>query len=167
MTRTMKSAAVATLVALATLLGCFATSNASAAVPDSRQDIASAAAATRPPGPWQGCPLEAFCIYPQNKGWNGGHPQSILRAKNSPFEQHGHWQDKNLVNMYGNHKVFMNGVNTDYFCHHWGGMVWLKRGYNGTGGTYYGPVMGGQSYDVNFTPVNSIRFYDGGFELAC
>lgn len=47
-----------------------------------------------------GCPAFSFCIYPQNRGWNGDKPSNHYREK---WTAPGHvWS--NLSNQYGVHK---------------------------------------------------------------
>jgi hypothetical protein len=56
----------------------------------------------------QGCPSGAVCIYPQNAGWNGGHPSLI-------FFSYGY---HNLTNQFGTHRFYnhQTGGASAYGC---------------------------------------------------
>ena len=117
-------------------------------------------------GTWQGCPYERVCIYPEGKGWNGGHPELILRNPTSIWAEPGASKSFNLSGMYNKHKIYVN----DYYftiCP-WlhTSLVWFKSGYNGTGTPVYGSYSGGSSADLNLTPVNSVLVSRGGWEMA-
>ena len=68
-----------------------------------------------------GCPRGAVCIYPQNKGWNNGHPES-----SGVFWSYG---PHNLSNQTGDHYVLNNQSKTKPF---WSVALGCT-GYNGTG----------------------------------
>jgi hypothetical protein len=85
---------------------------------------------------YQGCPSGYVCLYPQNAGWNGGHPSAV-------YYRYGAY---NLVNQYGTHRFFNNQTG--------GAVGHICTGYNG-GGTCLGQPAGTWS-DDNFTPINSI-----------
>lgn len=97
-----------------------------------------AAPAAHASGTYQGCPYGAVCIYPANKGWNGGHPES-----GGVFWSRG---AHNLSNQYGVHRVFNNQYGGWYAT--------LNKGYNGR----YPVFRINQYYytDYNLTPINSI-----------
>jgi hypothetical protein len=87
----------------------------------------------------QGCPAGYVCIYPQNAGWNGGHPSA-------KYYDYGTY---NLSNQFGTHRFFNNQVGTvdeavAYWC----------TGYDGEGNC--GRLEKGEWEDRNFTPINSI-----------
>jgi hypothetical protein len=106
-------------------------------------------AATPASAATQGCPSGAVCIYPQNAGWNGGHPSLIY------FTYGAH----NLSNQVGTHRFFNNqtGGASAYGC----------SGYNGTGQDLFGNDAPGWS-DQNFTPVNSVVLnQSGAFPTNC
>ncbi|WP_457033935.1 hypothetical protein [Kitasatospora sp. P5_F3] len=87
-------------------------------------------------GSYQGCPSGAACIYAQDKGWNGGHPDLIF------------WDGVyNLSYQEGNHIVFNN--QTD------GWKVELREGWNGTG-TVRVYVQPGEHDVENLSPINSV-----------
>ena len=83
-----------------------------------------------------GCPSGAVCIYPQNAGWNNGHPSDMFWS----YGAH------NLSNMSGVHRLYNNqtGGATTRTC----------TGYNGSGCEGYLPA--GWYIDKDFTPINSI-----------
>lgn len=97
-----------------------------------------AAPAAHASGTYEGCPYGAVCIYPANKGWNGGHPES-----GGVFWSRG---AHNLSNQYGVHRVFNNQYGGWYAT--------LNKGYNGR----YPVFRINQYYytDYNLTPINSI-----------
>ncbi|MFE6282154.1 hypothetical protein [Streptomyces sp. NPDC057877] len=88
-----------------------------------------------------GCPSGAFCVYPQNTGWNNDVPSHI------------YWSGVyNLSNQVGSHTVFNN--QTD------GWVVDLCRAYNGVDCPWYmGP---GAASTLDITVINSIRLRPGG-----
>jgi hypothetical protein len=94
---------------------------------------ASAAAA----GTVEGCPSGYVCIYPQDSGWNGGHPSSTYYTYGS----------HNLSNEYGVHRVFNNQTG--------GAKMRTCKGYNGTQ-CDSGYLPAGTYMDKNLTPINSI-----------
>ena len=51
-----------------------------------------------PTGTYQGCPSGAVCIYPQDAGWNNGHPSDSYYS----------YGPHNLVNQFGTHRIFNN-----------------------------------------------------------
>lgn len=157
---------VLALLAAVVLLGCFDTAGAASDDRNGNHAAAVRHAAQRPPGPWQGCPYEAVCIYPRGKGWNGGHPQQVIRASGSIWAEPGTWRIVNLHNMYGVHKVFVNDYNFT-ICPWWhSGLLWFMPGYDGHGIPINGPYAGGESVDFDLTPVNSIKYFHGGWQLA-
>jgi hypothetical protein len=85
-----------------------------------------------------GCPYGAVCIYPQNKGLNGGHPE----AGGVYFSYGAH----NLRNQFGNHTI----VNNQYG----GARYVLCTGYGGSGSCTKSVPPGRAEY--NLTPINSI-----------
>jgi hypothetical protein len=101
--------------------------------------VASPASATTV----QGCPSGAVCIYPQNAGWNGGHPSLI-------FYSYGY---HNLTNQFGTHRFYnhQTGGASAYGC----------SGFGGTGQMLFGGDAGGWS-DQNFTPANSVVLNQSG-----
>ncbi|WP_327156626.1 hypothetical protein [Streptomyces tubercidicus] len=84
----------------------------------------------------QGCPYGAVCIYPQNAGWNGGHPSHFYYS----YGAH------NLSNMVGVHRIYNNQSG--------GATMRTCTGYNGTGCEGYLPAN--NYIDKNMTPINSI-----------
>lgn len=86
---------------------------------------------------YEGCPAGWVCMYPQNAGWNSGHPEHM-------WYSYGNY---NLSNEYGTHRFFNNQTGT--------GAAGMCLGYNGTGTCYYQPT--GTWSDDNFTPINSVR----------
>lgn len=112
-------AAAATVFAVGALTGISATSAQ-----------ASATAAT------EGCPYGAVCIYPQNAGWNGGHPSLFFYS----YGAH------NLSNQLGTHRIYNNQSG--------GATMRTCTGYNGTGCQGYLPAN--NYLDKNLTPINSI-----------
>ena len=61
--------------------------------------IGTTAAQAKPAGStYEGCKYGYVCIYPENKGWNGGHPS------NTYYTYGAH----NLSNQLGHHYVFNN-----------------------------------------------------------
>lgn len=99
----------------------------------------AAAPAAHAAGTYEGCPYGAVCVYPQNAGWNGGHPEP-----NGIFYSRG---PHNLSNQYGVHYVFNNQYGGWYAT--------LNKGYNGQN-----PVFRINQFTVatnyNLTPINSI-----------
>ena|SRR5437588_7095751 len=88
-------------------------------------------------GTAEGCPSGAVCIYPQDAGWNGGHPSLFFYS----YGAH------NLSNQYGHHYVFNNQTG--------GAKMRSCTGYNGTGcGSGYLPA--GTYDNPDLTPINSI-----------
>lgn len=87
-------------------------------------------------GTVEGCPFGDVCVYPQNAGWNGGHPSLTFYT----YGAH------NLSNQLGSHYVFNNQSGA--------AVARLCTGYNGVGcGTEGHP---GQVINANLTPINSI-----------
>lgn len=84
----------------------------------------------------QGCPSGAVCVYPQNAGWNGGHPSLFFYS----YGAH------NLSNQVGTHRIFNNqtGGATTRTC----------TGYDGAGCQGY--LLAGNYIDKDMTPINSI-----------
>jgi hypothetical protein len=87
-------------------------------------------------GSYEGCPSGYVCLYPENAGWNGGHPSAL-------YYYYGAY---NLSNQYGTHRFFNNQTG--------GAVGHICTGYDG-GGTCLGQPAGTWS-DDNFTPINSI-----------
>ncbi len=97
-----------------------------------------------------GCPSGAFCIYPQNAGWNNNKPSYEF------FSYGAH----NLSNQVGHHYVLNNQYNDPQ-----GNPVTadLFTGYNGTGvdsATYYqysrSTAEGVSWGNPDLTPINSV-----------
>ncbi|MFF5970063.1 hypothetical protein ACFY7C_00905 [Streptomyces sp. NPDC012769] len=82
-----------------------------------------------------GCPSGAFCIYPENAGWNDDRPSHIFWS--GPY---------NLHNQVGKHIVFNN--QTD------GWVVDLCVGYNGTDCRWY--MLDGAVSNLDLTMINSV-----------
>lgn len=124
-----RKAAAVTFSAGALLTGAAATATSAGAAP---------AAGTQ-----EGCPYGYVCIYPQNAGWNGGHPES-----NGKYFHYGAY---NLHNQFGTHRLFNNqsGVAVARTC----------TGYNGQG--CQGNLNPNNYIDVNLTPINSIVLQPG------
>lgn len=89
-------------------------------------------------GTYKGCPYGAVCIYPQNAGWNGGHPE-----RGGVYFSYG---AHNLSNQFGNHYVFNNQYG--------GASVTLNKGYNGR--SPYFDINQFTYCPCNLTPTNSI-----------
>ncbi|GAB1689089.1 hypothetical protein [Krasilnikovia sp. M28-CT-15] len=86
---------------------------------------------------YQGCPDGYVCLYPENAGWNGGHPSY-------KWYYYGSY---NLSNQYGIHRIYNNQTG--------GAKAWLCNGWNGTNCPVYQPA--GSYSDTNFTPINSVK----------
>ena len=87
----------------------------------------------------EGCPSGAVCIYPQNAGWNGGHPEA-----NGIFYSYG---PHNLSGQQGIHDVYNNQTG--------GATATLNWGYNGANA--HDVVKDDTVFtNANLTPVNSI-----------
>lgn len=98
--------------------------------------IASAASTT------EGCAPGYVCIYPQNAGWNHGHPSYATKVYGS----------HNLTNQFGNHYVFNNQTG--------GARMAFNYGYNGT---HRRSTMNAFTYvNLNLTPINSITLLRPG-----
>ncbi|REK90341.1 hypothetical protein DY245_11065 [Streptomyces inhibens] len=98
--------------------------------------VGTAGTAAAAAGTYEGCPYGAVCIYPQNAGWNGGHPSLVYYS----YGAH------NLSNQFGTHRIFNNQSG--------GATVRVCTGYNGTG--CGGTTPPWTYYDRDFTPINSI-----------
>jgi hypothetical protein len=109
-----------------------ATSLASQAVTNAHQGAMVSNSST------EGCPSGDACIYPENKGWNGGHPES-----NGYYYTYGVHE---LYGQYGDHYVFNNQTNN--------ALVYLCKNTNGT--NCYGPLYAGFYTNFDLTPINSI-----------
>ncbi|GHO97549.1 hypothetical protein KSF_075970 [Reticulibacter mediterranei] len=123
------------LLSLAASYFFFPVSPARAAL--SSDKVASASLITPAPGFNHGCPVGYFCIYPQDKGWNGDRPSL-------KYYRYGVYQ---LHNQVGTHYIFNNQTSRAW--------VWLCTDWNGnnSAGRYSSP-----DYEVvNLTPINSIR----------
>ncbi|MFG2138891.1 hypothetical protein [Streptomyces sp. NPDC048650] len=98
---------------------------------------ATSANAAQAAGTVHGCPSGAFCIYPQNAGWNNDRPS------NTYYSYGAH----NLSGQVGNHMIFNNQT----------GGAWVRTctGYNGTGDCQ-GWMAAGQSFTKDLTPINSV-----------
>jgi hypothetical protein len=94
--------------------------------------VTGAQAATK----YQGCDPGYVCIYPQNAGWNGGHPSLAYKT----YGYH------NLSGQYGVHRIFNNQTG--------GATMRTCTGYNGTGCQGY--LQAWSYMDKNLTPINSI-----------
>ncbi|UIJ34318.1 hypothetical protein [Allobranchiibius sp. GilTou73] len=95
-------------------------------------------------GTYEGCPYGAVCIYPQNAGWNGGHPEA-----GGVYWSYG---AHNLSNQYGNHYVFNNQYG--------GARMAFNYGYNGT---HRRSTMNAYTYvDLDLYPINSITLLRPG-----
>jgi hypothetical protein len=93
-------------------------------------------AATASAATYAGCPSGYACLYPQDAGWNGGHPSAL-------YYRYGSY---NLTNQFGIHRFFNNQTG--------GAGAYLCTGYNGSGTCYR---QAPYTYsDTNFTPINSI-----------
>ncbi|GAB3930613.1 hypothetical protein GCM10011575_47730 [Microlunatus endophyticus] len=139
--------------------GCLAVAATLLAIVGIAVSSGSAQAAS---GTVHGCPRGAVCIYPQNKGWNGGHPES-----GGVFYSYG---PHNLSGQHGNHYVLNNQTDTYPNMSLAAGCT----GYNGTGKQssykfllfpwitatpHYRTTAGerGYSWDsLNLSPVNSV-----------
>ncbi|MGW0117859.1 hypothetical protein [Streptomyces sp. NPDC003327] len=86
-------------------------------------------------GASHGCPSGAFCIYPQNAGWNNDRPSHIYWS--GPY---------NLYDQIGMHIVFNN--QTD------GWVVDLCIGKNGTDCRWY--MLEGAVSNLDLTTINSV-----------
>jgi hypothetical protein len=98
--------------------------------------LAAGAAPAQAAGTIQGCPSGYVCLYPQNAGWNGGHPS----YKWYTYGAH------NLSNQFGTHRFFNNQTG--------GAIARNCTGYNGTG--CQGAQTAGTWWDYNYTPYNSV-----------
>ncbi|MFJ9415137.1 MULTISPECIES: hypothetical protein [unclassified Streptomyces] len=98
---------------------------------------ATSANAAQAAGTVHGCPSGAFCIYPQNAGWNNDRPS------NTYYSYGAH----NLSNQVGNHMIFNNQT----------GGAWVRTctGYNGSGDCQ-GWMAAGQYFVKDLTPINSV-----------
>lgn len=101
-----------------------------------RTVVATAGPAAAKAATTQGCPYGAVCIYPQNAGWNGGHPSHFYYS----YGAH------NLSNMVGMHRIYNNQSG--------GATMRTCTGYNGTGCQGYLPAN--NYIDKDMTPINSI-----------
>ena len=88
-------------------------------------------------GTVHGCPSGYACIYPQNAGWNGDRPSL-------KYYRYGSYQ---LSNQFGNHYVLNNQTG--------GAPFWACTDWNGNTCPWY--VEAGRSYQVDLTPINSVR----------
>ena len=84
----------------------------------------------------QGCPSGAVCIYPEGKGWNGGHPSDV-------YESYG---AHNITGQTGVHRIYNNQTG--------GATMSTCTGANGTG--CEGRLPANNYIDKNMTPINSI-----------
>jgi hypothetical protein len=103
---------------------------------DTAQAVTSPDQSLRPAATFQGCPDGYVCVYPQNKGYNGGVPS--LR-----FFTYG---PHNLSNQFGTHRVLNNQTG--------GAIALFCNGFNGVDCPTYLPA--GWVVDINLTPINSI-----------
>lgn len=87
-------------------------------------------------GSYQGCGAGFVCLYPQNAGWNGGHP-SYRWLTYGPH---------NLSNQFGTHRLFNNQTG--------GAIARNCTGYNGAG--CQGAQAANTYADYNYTPYNSV-----------
>lgn len=119
------------------------------------------------PATWRGCPYNAFCIYPRNTGWNHDHPQAILYFRGTIDSTSNNQWSHNMHNMYGIHRIYVNGAwyhPCSYAAR--GDAVYLNPGYDGNG-LPKRQYNGGQSADVDFTPINSVTLMRGRFGMNC
>ncbi len=86
---------------------------------------------------YQGCPDGWVCLYPQNAGWNGGHPSH-------KWFRYGSYD---LSNQLGIHRFLNNQTG--------GAKAWTCRNYGGTNCPTYQPA--GTWWDYDFTPINSVK----------
>ena len=84
----------------------------------------------------QGCPDGYVCIYPENAGWNNGHPSDF-------YFFYGIY---NLSNKFNNHIIYNHQTGA--------ARVSLCNQFNG--GDCWFSAAPGTAWLVNFTPVNSI-----------
>ena len=125
---------------LAVMLGFGALSFAPAAHAASLAQTSSAtrSAAVMPAaGTVEGCPYWYACIYPENAGWNGGHPSLM-------YYYYGTYQ---LYNQFGNHYIFNNQTN--------GSLFWLCTDSYGNTCPKYQPT--GTWSNFNLTPIYSVK----------
>lgn len=103
---------------------------------------ATGAQAAQAAGTVHGCPSGAFCIYPQDAGWNGDRPSHAFYS----YGAH------NLSGQVGNHIIFNNQT----------GGAWARTctGYNGTGDCQ-GWMAPGDNFVKDLTPINSILLVRG------
>jgi len=93
----------------------------------------------------EGCPLGDACIYPENKGWNGGHPSLMFYYYGVyPFD------GKIIPYQNGNHYIFNN--QTD------GALFWLCTDSNGNTCPKYQPT--GTWSNFNLGPIYSVKLTD-------
>jgi hypothetical protein len=85
---------------------------------------------------FEGCPAGYVCLYPQDAGWNGGHPSCMW------FTYGAH----NLSNQFGIHRFFNNQTG--------GAIARNCLGYDGTG--CQGIQAANTWWDCNYTPYNSV-----------
>jgi hypothetical protein len=123
---------VATIVAAGALLAsAVGATTASAATVAKAPAKATAAAGS------QGCPSGAFCIYPRDKGFNGGHPELVYYS----YGAH------NLSNVLGMHAMYNNQT----------GGAGFKLCFDYGGGRCTGNITHvGGFVPYDFTPINSI-----------
>jgi hypothetical protein len=88
-------------------------------------------------GTVEGCPSGYACIYPENKGWNNGHPSLM-------FYYYGTYP---LSNQFGNHYMFNNQTN--------GSLFWFCTDSNGNTCPKYQPT--GTWSQFNLTPIYSVK----------
>jgi hypothetical protein len=119
---------VATIVAAGALLASAVGATTASAV-----TVAKATAAAGS----QGCPSGAFCIYPRDKGFNGGHPELVYYS----YGAH------NLSNVLGMHAMYNNQT----------GGAGFKLCFDYGGGRCTGNITHvGGFVPYDFTPINSI-----------
>jgi hypothetical protein len=99
--------------------------------------LGTAAAPAEAAATYQGCPAGYVCLYPQNAGWNGGHPSF-------KWFRYGSY---NLVNQFGTHRFLNNQTG--------GAVAQNCKGYNGT--NCLGVQPAGSWWDWDYTPINSVR----------
>lgn len=119
-----RKAAAVTFAAGAILTGAAATPTSASAAPTA--------------GEQEGCPSGDVCIYPQNAGWNGGHPES------GGF--YYSYRSYNLSGQFGTHRVYNNQYG--------GAVARTCTGYNGQG--CQGNLYQNTYIDKDLTPINSI-----------
>ena len=132
---------ILTIALLAVGLGFGALSFAPAAQAASLaqpSSVAPSAGAMTAAGTFEGCPVRYACIYPEGKGWNGGHP-SLMYYYYDVYQ---------LNNQTGDHYLYNNQTGGAWF--------YLCRDSYGKTCPWYVPNRG-PGYQANLTPVYSVK----------